>query len=528
MYHLAHKHSDREYEWIGDWIRKKSQFVPNRPALMDATWGEEYTYAEMESRANQTARMLQTYGIEQDNRVVILSRNRPEYLDLFFATGKIGGILAPLSYRLAPGELTELFEQIDPDLFIVEDVFSELGQAVNDRVHRGPQTLLLESEDGEAEDVDWKTYESQIPENDENVPSVPEQLNDTHLLIHTGGSTGLPKLVRVTHGQILWNSVNTMTATAGISKDRVGASIYPFFHIGGWQIVASIHGGAKTVIFRGVDPGKLLRTIEEEGVNGFAAVPAVLRQMANHENWEETDLSTLGWVNSGGGPARQSVMEKWWNRDVELTQAYGLTECGPSDFDMPENWSRDKADSIGRPVMHADVRLVDDAGNEIEEPGEVGELEIAGPHAAAGYWQIPEETRDSFGGGWVSTGDLARFDEEGYYYIEGRKKNMFTSGGENVYPPAVEDAVADHPKVEEVVVVPVPDDEWGEVGRAVVEGDESLTLEELDDFLDAKIARFKIPQHLEFVDAMPMSGPSKIDRQTVKEQYGEGLDIGDE
>ena len=528
MYHLAHEHGDREYKWVGDWIRKKSQFVPNRPALKDATWDEEYTYAEMDNRANRTARLLQKYGISRDQRVVIIARNRPEYLDLFFATGKIGAILAPLSYRLAPGELTQLFEQIDPDLFIVEDVFSDLGDAINERVASEPPTLLLESEDGETADIDWETYDSQRPDDDEHVPSVPEQLNDTHMLIHTGGTTGLPKLVRITHGQIVWNSVNTITATAGVHKDRVGASIYPFFHIGGWQIVASIHGGAKNVIFRGVDPEVLLDTIEQEGVNGFAAVPAVLRQMANHEKFEETDLSTLGWVNSGGGPARQSVMEKWWARDVELTQSYGLTEAGPSDFDMPENWDEERADSIGRPVMHADVRVVDDTGSEIEEPGTVGELEIAGPHVSAGYWKNIEETRNAFGDGWVSTGDLARFDEDGFYYIEGRKKNMYTSGGENVYPPAVENFVADHPKVDEVVVVPVPDDEWGEVGKAVVEGDESLTLEELDEFLDDRIARFKIPQHLAFVDEMPMSGPSKIDRQAVKDEFGEGLDIGDE
>lgn len=527
MYHLAHKHSDREYEWVGDWSRKKSQLVPNNAAVLDATTDREFSYEEMEQRANRTARLLQNYGVSRDKRVVIIARNRPEYLDLFFATGKVGAILAPLSYRLAPGEMAALFEQVDPDLFIVEDVFSDLGEAVNKRVHRGPPTLLLESEDGTAPDVEWDTYGSQLPEDDSTVPSTSESLNDTHLLIHTGGSTGLPKLVRVTHGQVFWNSVNTMTATAGAAQDAVGLSIYPFFHIGGWQIVASIHSGAKSVITRGVDPGLLLDIIEEEGVNSFAAVPAVLRDMANHEKWEETDLSSLGWVNSGGGPARKSVMEKWWDRDVELTQAYGLTECGPGDFDMPKNWDYEKSDSIGKPVMHIDVRIVDEDGNEVET-GEVGELELAGPNAAAGYWQIPEETRDSFGEGWVSTGDLARVDEEGYYYIEGRKKNMFTSGGENVYPPAVEDAIADHPKVDEVVVVPVPDDEWSEVGKAVVEGDESLTLEELDDFLDEKIARFKIPKHLAFVDEMPMSGPSKIDRQAVKEKFGEGLDIGNE
>jgi fatty-acyl-CoA synthase len=521
MYHLAHTHSDREYRWVGDWSRKKAAFLGGKTALVDATTDREFGFREMDRRANRTARLLADQGVERDNRVVILSRNRPEYLDLFFATGKMGAILAPLSFRLAPGELAELYEQIDPDLMVVEDAFAELGAAVRERVAEPAPTLLLESRDGEA-DADWPRYHDRLPADDSQVRSVPESLQDTHLLIHTGGSTGLPKLVTVTHGQVFWNAVNTMTATAGTGTRRVGASIYPFFHIGGWQIVAGFHGGEKSVIFREVDAGELLATMEREEVNGFAAVPAVLRQMANHEDWAETDLSSLDWVNSGGGPARRSVMEKWWDRDVELTQAYGLTEFGPSDFDMPREWDREKADSIGKPTMHTDARIVDEDGTEVET-GEVGELELAGPAAAGGYWQAPEETREAFGGGWVSTGDLARVDEDGYYYIEGRKKNMYASGGENVYPPAVEDAVADHPKVEEVIVVPVPDEEWGEVGKAVVEGDESLTLDELEEFLDGRIARFKIPHHLAFVEEMPMSGPQKVDRQAIKEEFGEGV-----
>jgi fatty-acyl-CoA synthase len=182
--------------------------------------------------------------------------------------------------------------------------------------------------------------------------------------------------------------------------------------------------------------------------------------------------------------------------------------------------------------MHVDARVVDDGGEEVTA-GDVGELQLRGPHAAAGYWHSPEETAETFGvpavedpttvdieNYWVSTGDLARVDEDGYHYIEGRKKNMFVSGGENVYPPEVEDALADHPGVEEVVVVGVPDDTWGTVGKAVVQGDESLTLDELEAFLDGRLARFKHPHHLAFVGEMPTSGPSKIDRQAVEEENG--------
>ena len=207
-------------------------------------------------------------------------------------------------------------------------------------------------------------------------------------------------------------------------------------------------------------------------------------------------------------------------RDVDLSQGYGLTECGPNNFAMPDGWPREKADSVGVPAMHVDVRVVDDDGR-VLPAGEIGELDLRGDHAADRYWRNEAETAETFGDGWVSTGDLARIDADGYVHVEGRKKNMYVSGGENVYPPAVEDAVAAHPKVAEVVVIPVPDERWGQVGKAVVEGDESLTLDELTEFLDGRLARFKRPRHLAFVDEMPTSGPSKIDREAVAERFGE-------
>jgi fatty-acyl-CoA synthase len=262
--------------------------------------------------------------------------------------------------------------------------------------------------------------------------------------------------------------------------------------------------------------------IEREDGSVFVAVPAILRMMADHDRWGETDLSSLRFVKSGGGPCRQSVMEAWWDRDIELSQGYGLTECGPNNFAMPEGWPEAKADTVGKPAMHVDARVVDDG--ESVARGAVGELELRSPHAAASYLDNPEESEATFGSGWVSTGDLARVDEDGYFSIEGRKKELFVSGGENVYPAEVEDAISAHEGVAEVVVIPVPDDEWGQVGKAVVEpatGDDPFSLSELREFLDGRLARYKHPRSLVFVDSIPTSGPEKIDREAVADQYGE-------
>ncbi len=250
----------------------------------------------------------------------------------------------------------------------------------------------------------------------------------------------------------------------------------------------------------------------------LVGVPAVLRMMANHDDWTETDLSTLRFVKSGGGPCRDAVIAEWRDRGIEFSQGYGLTECGPNNFAMPDDFPPEKTDSVGVPALGVDARVVDDLGDPVDQ-GAIGELELAGPAAGDRYWNNESETRETFGD-WVSTGDLARVDDDGYYHIEGRKKNMFVSGGENVYPPQVEDAIADHPKVEEVVVIGVPDETWGTVGKAVVQGDESLTLDDLESHLASRVARYAIPKELAFVDEMPTSGPSKIDRSAIADRFG--------
>ncbi|MBX0323242.1 AMP-binding protein [Halomicroarcula sp. F13] len=511
-------------DWVGAWSEKRAALTPDRDGLVDATTGERYTYADLDRRANRTARLLREYGVEDGGRVAVVSRNRPEVVDLFFATGKTGGVLAPLSHRLAPPELGELLARVDPGLLVVETPFlGDVREATAEA--EGLETAVLAVEAGDDDSVaeSSQTYADELPADDSSVETATLSPEDPHLLLHTGGSTGTPKETVVTHRGVVWNSLNTITAW-GLRDDDVTPMVFPMFHTGGWNVVTVPlwHMGGTVVVAREFDPGELLRVIDDEGGSVLVAVPAVLRMMTDHEDWDETDLSTLRFVKSGGGPCRQSVMETWWDRGVDLSQGYGLTECGPNNFAMPEGWPREKADAVGTPAMHVDARIVE--GGEPVEPGDIGELQLRSPHAADGYLDNPEETEATFGSGWVATGDLARVDEDGYYYVEGRKKDMFVSGGENVYPAEVEDAIADHDAVAECVVVPVPDDQWGQVGKAVVEltaGAEAFSLDALRSFLDGRLARFKHPQHLAFVDEMPTSGPEKIDRQAVTERFGE-------
>ncbi len=541
------EHPERPYDWVGAWSEKRAQLSPEKVGLVDATTGERFTYRELDRRANRTARLLRNCDVSDGERVAIISRNRTELVDVFFATGKTGGVFAPLSHRLAAPELVEMLNDVEPSLLVVEQPFADLAADVLSHDLREFDCSVLslstegEQKSGAEESIptEWKSWSETLPEDDSPVETADVSMDDPHLFLHTGGSTGVPKETVLTHGSILWNSFNTITAW-GLRPEDVTPMVFPMFHTGGWNVlsVPLFHLGARVILAREFDPETVLHLAESEGATVLVAVPAVLRMMCRHDDWDDTDLSSLRFAKSGGGPCRRSVMETWWGRDIDLSQGYGLTECGPNNFTMPDGWPREKSDSVGVPAMHVDARVVNDEGEPLP-PGDTGELELASPHAADRYWRNPEESAETFGvsaseasggaedersesfGEWVSTGDLARVDEDGYVFIEGRKKNLFVSGGENVYPAEVEDAIADHPKVNEVVVIGVPDETWGHVGKAVVEGEESLTVSDLETFLDGKLARFKRPRHLAFVDEMPMSGPSKIDRGAVKAAFGE-------
>ncbi len=521
--------------WVGDWSARRRQLSPDRVGLVDATTETEYTYEELDRRANRTARLFREQGVEHGERVAVLSRNRPELVDSFFATGKLGAILAPLSHRLAPPELATMLSDVEPTVLVVEAEFTDLANEVLGREHCeiDPTVICVGSESSDSAGLDW---DDELPADDTLVERPDVSIDDPHLFLHTGGSTGVPKETVIPHRSVLWNSFDTITAW-GLRPDDTTPMTFPMFHTGGWNVITVplFHLGGTVVIAREFDPETVLHLIEKRDASLLIAVPAVLRTMADHDSWADTDLSTLRFAKSGGGPCRNAVLESWWDRGVDLSQGYGLTECGPNNFAMPDGWPREKADSVGVPAMHVDARVVDGDGTELPD-GEVGELELSGPHAADRYWCNEAESVETFGpaaesatgeespgtdSAWVSTGDLARVDEDGYYHIEGRKKNMFVSGGENVYPPEVEDAVADHPAVSEVVVIGVPDDDWGTVGKAVVVADDELALDELRSFLDDRLARFKHPRSLAFTDEMPTSGPSKIDREAIRAEFGD-------
>lgn len=506
----VHAHGDRPYQWVSSLSQRRAMLTPEEPAVTDLVRDETWTYAQLEHRINRAARMLRHAGIEEDDRIAVIARNRIEVIDLFFAAAKCGAVLAPLSHRLAPPTIAELLDLVDPELLFIEDRFTSLVD------FEARSTTCYRLTDETERFADIVEYSAELPDDASPVTPTERALSDAILLLHTGGTTGTPKEVVITHGSMLWNSVNTITGW-GLQPDDVTPMIFPFFHTGGWNVltVPFFHHGGHVLIDRAVDPRSILDTIEAFEATILVAVPTVLRSMVEQDAFEENDLSSLRFVKSGGGPCREGVIRAWREQDIEISQGYGLTECGPNNFGMPNG--ADRPDSVGVSMPHVDFRIVGE--DDPVETGEIGELELASPHAADRYFRNDSETETTFGDGWVSTGDLARVDEDGFVYIEGRKKHMFVSGGENIYPGEVESAIAEHPAVAEVVVLGVPDDDWGEVGLAIVKSTSTFDLSELRDFLDERLARFKHPRRLEHVNEMPTSGPDKIDRQALRDRF---------
>jgi fatty-acyl-CoA synthase len=346
---------------------------------------------------------------------------------------------------------------------------------------------------------------------DARAPRNPE---DPYCLLYTSGTTGKPKGVMIPKRQLYWNGYNT-AVNWGLREDDVSPIYTPLYHAGGVAafLIPIFTVGGTIVLHRGFDAAQVLATIARERCTVILGVPTTLRMLMNAPEFATADLSPVRWFISGGAPLPHYIIEAYQQRGVEMKQGYGMTEVGVNCFSMTTGDARCKAGSIGKPMMFTEVRVVDDDGNDVVN-GEVGEMWIRGPHVSLGYWNNPEATRAAFDDeGWLHTGDLARRDDEGFFYIAGRRKEMFISGGVNVYPAEIEAELVSHPQVIDAAVVPVADETWGEVAVAFIVGD--VAEEALHQYLGSRIAKFKLPKRYIFVDALPRTPYGKVEKVTL-------------
>ncbi len=502
-----------------DLLTTRARLTPDREALLYTHTGERFTYAQLNARANRAANWLRALGVNKGDRVSILAHNSVIYLDLFYGLAKIGAVFAPLNWRLTARELAYIVSDCEPQVVLCGPEFVATLNALREGL-RGAQLVSVE---GAAMDG-ARAYEDETARASDVEPERPQlDADDPYCILYTSGTTGRPKGAVLPHRQILWNCINTVVSW-GLREDDVSPVLTPLFHAGGLFafLTPLFYIGGRIVLARTFDAEQSLRLIVEEKCTVVLGVPTLFQLWHNTAYFREADFSRVRfWIN-GGASIPVPLMQSWVAaKGGVFRQGYGLTEVGPNCFSMTDEESVRKRGSVGKPIFHSQMRLVNPETGAAVGVNEPGELLIWGPHVCAGYWRNPQATAESITDGWFHTGDMARRDEDGFFYILGRFKDMIKSGGENVYAAEVEMIFRDHPAVQDAALIGAPDEKWGEVGWMIVllKPGQTVTEDELLKFCEGKLARYKIPKRVIFTNTFPYSPYGKIEKAKLREKY---------
>ncbi len=494
-----------------DLLASRARLTPRREALLELETGRRFSYAELNARANRAAHWLRGRGVTMGDRVSLLAHNSVETLDLFFGCAKIGAIFAPFNWRLAAAELNVIAEDCAPHVLLIEPAFLDtLADMPAGR--RVPHVVPLSQ---------YHAGTAALPVDE------PPRLADltgeeTLCILYTSGTTGRPKGAMIPHRQVLWNCINTAVSW-GLTQDDVSPIFTPLFHAGGLFAFMTplLYLGGRLVLARDFDPEASLRVVVDERCTVILGVPTLFQMWRRSAAYAAADFGHVRFFISGGAPCPVELMDAWrQEKGVVFRQGYGLTEVGPNCFTMTDEESVPRSGSVGKPVFHSEMRLVDGTGRDLL-PGETGELLIGGPHVTTGYWRNPKATNAALRDGWFHTGDMARRDEDGFYTIVGRFKDMIISGGENVYAAEVEAVFHEHPAVSEAALIGKPDEKWGEVGLMIVvlKPGQSATPAALQAFCRQRLANYKVPKEIRFVDSLPYSPYGKVQKAQLREQH---------
>ncbi|WEG16279.1 long-chain fatty acid--CoA ligase [Alkalihalophilus pseudofirmus] len=484
--------------WEQDWLCKRAQLTPWNIAIIDGSTKERWTYQELNERAERLAGMLQQRGIKKGDRIALLSPNHISYFDLLFAATKLGAIFVPLNWRLSSTELAYIFSDCEPSLVFVDEIFISL-------VDGGVPSVQLNQE--------YKEWIAKA------APCKKEEISDSDplLLIYTGGTTGLPKGVVLTHQSVFFNMINTITSWGLTSDDKTITSL-PMFHTGGLNALSLpiLHIGGTVILSDQFDGEKTIQLIEEFQCTVILLVPTMYHLLIKAPSFKEATFRSVHTFLSGGAPCSYVIYKAFQKKGLAFKEGYGLTEAGPNNFFIDPSEAVSKRGSVGKPMLYNEVKIIKENGEEADHD-EVGEICIRGLHVFDSYWQKPEITTNTVINGWLHTGDLGRRDKEGYFYIVGRKKDMIITGGENVYPLEVEHVLNEHPAVSEVAVVGLADEKWGEVVSAfiVVKKNFTLSEEELLAHCQRTLGRYKIPKRITFVEELPKTPVGKVDKKKL-------------
>ncbi len=477
-----------------NWLDRWAIYKPEAVAIREGETGRSYTYSEALILSQKLASVFRNdFGIKRGSFVSLLASNEIETVILLFALARLGATLIPINNRNTEREIDHVLSDSKSELLIVGK--EQLHKTTKKKLKSVELENLLNT--ASTQNLLFANFEGK-----------PE---DPALVIYTSGTTGAPKGALLSQKMIFWNSINT-SLRLDLSQTDKTVIFLPFFHTGGWNVLTTplLHRGGEVIFIKKFDPDLILKLTERHKATLLFGVPTTMRMIADSSLFLNSDLSSVRYSVVGGEPMPIPLIEKWHSKGVPVRQGYGLTEFGPNVFSLSELDAIRKIGSIGFPNFYIETKVVSDQGHECGAD-EIGELWLKGPSAMSGYLNNKQATAEAFVDGWLKTGDLVKFDSEGYFYVVGRKKEMYKSGGENVYPAEVEKVLHQIPGVKAAAVIGVPDLKWGEVGKAFLVVDHSLWNEDsFKKYCEAHLAKFKIPQHIELRDELPKSESGKI------------------
>jgi fatty-acyl-CoA synthase len=507
-------------------LTSRARLTPDREALLVLPDGRRYTYAELNARANRLANWMRDLGVEKGDRVSILAQNGIEYIDLAYGLAKIGAILAPLNWRLVARELIYIVNDCRPRVLLCGPEFAGLLAEMRSQV----EVARCIAVQGAALDGALDYDVALAAASDAEPPRPDLGPDDSYAILYTSGTTGRPKGAMIPHRQVLWNAINTV-ASWGLTEHDVSPVFTPLFHAGGLFafLTPILYVGGRIVLFRTFDLDAIFQAVLAEHCTVVLGVPTIFRMFMDHPRFGEADFGHVRFFINGGAALPPELACEWLAaKGGVFRQGYGLTEVGVNCFSMTDDESVAKLGSVGKPIYHSKMRLVNpETGGDVAI-GKEGELRIWGPHVCTGYWCNPEASAEALwwdpvdgSGPWFCTGDMARMDEDGFYYIIGRYKDMIKSGGENIYAAEVEAVFREHPAVADAALVGIPHETWGEVGLMVVvlEKGQVALEEELTAFCGQRLARFKVPKKVVFADALPYSSYGKVLKGELRKRY---------
>ena len=526
MNHRAHTtvSDDLPMDWVGDWAGRRRALTPHRLAVIDADNDRHFDYVTLDTRVKRVAAWLRDEaGLGKGDVVALISGNRLEAVELALACGKLGIVVAPVSHRLAPREAAALLARLAPQCLFHDAASADFVARLGAQREAIPR-FCLDGPDSDHARMLLAPEPQRIGE--------ALALSDTALIVHTGGSTGLPKLCQISHRQMVWNAIELLVAAPDGLGGRRELVLFPLFHIGGWNTVLPVlYGGGCVVLQAGFDPAAALAAIARYGVNHLGAVEAMLQAMTSAPEFGDTDLSSLAGITTAGAPCAEASMAPFFARGIPVSQSYGLTEAGPSNFIHGRDGQsiaslRGDYASVGSSFFHCDYRIVDPVSGDEVDIGTPGELRLRSPHSFDGYLDDATATAERMlPGGWVRSGDLAVERPEGGVQVIGRLDNVIVSGGENVAAEELEAALREHPAVTGALVFGLPHDRWGERPAAWVtrHPGTAITPSGIAEWLSGRLAGFKRPTLIRVVEALPLTGAGKLDRRAAKDQQMQEL-----